>query len=116
MKKKFSELKLKPNERKAIKEFSKRVKEELGDEHISTFLFGSILTSKYNKDSDIDIFILVRKQTNTVLKIIAGAASDMWWKYEAFLSPVMYDEYEQERNLEMRSPFFVSLYKTGIKI
>jgi len=52
---------LSKTERKVINSFVKELREKLGDDIITICLFGSKVRGDFEKYSDIDIFILVRK-------------------------------------------------------
>lgn len=114
--KNFSKIKLQAKEKQAIISFSKNLKKLLGKQLISIQLFGSKARGDYNGDSDIDIFILIRKQTLSSIKIIAKVTSDIWWEYDILMSPVMYDLEEYDRNVGMHSFFFEALSKEGVVI
>jgi len=49
-------------EKKVIKAFIKELKEKLGNEIINIRIFGSKVRGDFEKDSDIDIFIVVKKK------------------------------------------------------
>ena len=46
----------------AINSFVKELKEKLGDEIVSIRLFGSKVRGNFCKDSDIDIFVLIKEK------------------------------------------------------
>ncbi|MFQ6079813.1 MAG: nucleotidyltransferase domain-containing protein, partial [Thermodesulfobacteriota bacterium] len=50
-------------ERKAIESFVKELRRKLGEEILSIRLFGSRVRGDFHRDSDIDVFILVKKRT-----------------------------------------------------
>lgn len=112
----LSEIKLKPNERKAINAFSRRLKKALGKQLVSVKLFGSKARGDSGRDSDIDLFVLIRNQTVSTLSKVAKVTSDVWWDYDVLLSPVMYDLEEQEKNIQMGSFFFRAVENEGVEI
>lgn len=116
MKKKYSETKLKPLERKAINAFSRRLKKLLGKQLVSLLLFGSKARGDARKDSDIDIFILVKDKKNDVNDKIAQATADILDDYGILLSPVSYDLREAEMNIKLHSFFFEEVQREGIPI
>lgn len=83
---------------------------------LSIKLFGSKVSGDYHKDSDIDIYVIVKKKTIKVHDNIAEIDADVYDKYEVFLSPVVYSEYEEQKNLEMHSFFFEAVQKEGIPL
>ena len=114
--KRLSDVRLKTQERKAINAFSRRVKAALGKQVISVLLFGSKARGKSNSDSDIDIYILVKKNTLGVGEKIAEITAAILNEYEILLSPVSYDLNEERKNLELGSFFFEAVKKEGISI
>ncbi len=115
-KKKFTELKLRENERKAIRTFSHRLKKELGKRLIRVLLYGSKARGTAHKDSDIDIFVLVKKNSPKVMSTVGQVADDVYWEYDIDLSPVTYDLYEEKVNKSLGSPYFLAVYRYGVRI
>ncbi len=75
------DLKLKNNEIQAINELRKRVLSLYPDAEI--ILFGSKARGNYNKDSDIDILILLGAEVNSkVEKKIISNISDIYSTYD----------------------------------
>ena len=114
--KKISSLPLKPIERTALRAFSRRLKKALGRQLVSVLLFGSKARGAGRGDSDIDIFVLIRRQTIRSRSTVARVTSAVWWDYDVLLSPVTYDLEEREKNVRMGSFFFESVGTEGIKI
>ena len=112
----LSRLKLKPQERMAIEEFSRRVKKALGKELITIKLYGSKIRGNSRKYSDIDIYLIVRRKTLSLRHKVSEIDADIWDKYDVLLSPVIYDTSEEEKNLIMHSFYFESVQKEGIAL
>jgi len=107
---------LSTQERTAINAFGRRVRKLLGGQFVRGLLFGSKARGDFREGSDIDIFVLIRKQSPASLGKVAKAANDVWYDYDIDLSFVLYDLYEEKRNLEIESPFFRAVYAEGIRI
>ncbi len=103
-------------EKKAIRLFSTEIKKKLGKQILEFKLYGSKVRGNWNKDSDIDIYLVVKKNSRRKRDIIFGAAEKIFWKYNVDLTPVVWTEYERKINLQLRSPYFESVAKEGIKI
>ena len=73
----LSEIKLKPNERKAINAFSRRLKKVLGKQLVSVLLFGSKARGDSRRESDIDVFVLVKTKSSRVNELVARITSDV---------------------------------------
>ncbi len=103
-------------EKKAIETFSSKVKEKLGKELILIKLFGSKVRGDFDKDSDIDILIVVKKDYLINKENIFDVLFDIDPYYEMKISPVIYSEYEYERNKELESPFVEIIQREGINL
>lgn len=112
----LSKSKLSPLERKAITAFSRRLKKLLGNQLLSIKLFGSKVRGDDHKDSDIDIYVLIRRQSITSLSKVARVTSAIWWDFDVLLSTVTFDLEEQAKNLAMHSFFFEAVEREGVRI
>jgi len=97
MEKKISHLNNK--EKKVIESFVKELRKKLSDNIVSIRLFGSKARGDFKKDSDIDIFVLV-KEKREVRDKISDIAADYFFETNIPLSPVVYSlfEYKKIRN------------------
>lgn len=100
-------------ERKIINSFVKELREKLGSDIITIRLFGSKVRGDFEKDSDIDIFILVKKKTEIRDKI-SDIAADYFFRYNIPLTPVVYSLFEYKKNKELGSFFFEQVEKEGV--
>ena len=94
--------------------FVQEIKRNLGKELVSIYLFGSKVRRDFHQDSDIDIFILVKKKELTIIKKLAEITANYDLKYGLPLSPVLYDRFEYRKNKEMDSFFLEEVEKEGI--
>jgi len=78
---------LKINDQQALKEFYNRLQGLLGDRLSSTRLFGSKAKGTDETDSDIDIFVVVKRLDFTAKSKILGLAFDVNLKYGVYVSP-----------------------------
>lgn len=101
-------------EREVVKSFAKELRKKLGDEIVSIKLFGSKVRGDSQKDSDIDIFILIKEKTVKAGDIIDNLTADYIFNYKLPLSPVLYDLFEYRKNKELGSFFFESVEKEGV--
>ncbi len=116
MKKKFANVKLATSERKAINTFSRRLKKSLGKQLVSIVLFGSKARGDFDKESDTDIFILIKNKKNNANDKIAEVTAGVLDDFGILLSPVSYDLQEAEMNVKMHSFFFEAVEREGIPI
>jgi len=103
-------------EKTAIRSFSRRVKKSLGKQLVDIKLYGSKAREKYRKNSDIDIFLLLKKKSYAKTSKVSQAEVDVFDKYDVLLSTVVFDLFEAKINKQLRSPYFESIEKEGIKI
>ena len=101
-------------ERKVVESFAKELKGELGDEILSIRLFGSKVRGDFKKDSDIDVFILVKERTSDIEDVIAEIEVNHDIEYGLPLSTVLYSLFEYRKNKELGSFFFENVEKEGV--
>lgn len=105
---------LNKTEREVIYSFAKELREKLGDEILSIWLFGSKAKGAFHKDSDIDVFILVKEKTPVIHNKLAEITANYDIEYSLPLSTVLYDLFEYRKNKELGSFFFENVEKEGI--
>ena len=105
---------LSQKEKKVIESFARDLRTQLGDQIISIRLFGSKTRGDFNEDSDIDVLVLIKRKNERVRKKVAEILTDYLLEYDLPLSPVLYDLYEYEKNMEVGSFFFKEVEKEGI--
>ena len=103
-------------ERDTIHSFVEDLKHRLGNEVINIVLFGSKIRGDFSKESDIDLFILVREKTPEIRDKIGDVTADYIFDYNIPLSPVVYDLSEYQKNKELGSFFFENVEKEGVTL
>lgn len=101
-------------EKEKLFNFVEDIRKIARNEIITIKLFGSKLTGNFHEESDIDVFILVRKKNRKLCDELTDISSDYWFKQDVPISPVIYDLYEYKVNKRMHSPFFEEIDKKGI--
>ena len=99
-------------ERKVIKSFVKEIREKLGDDILDIRLFGSKARGDFQEDSDVDVFILIKKK-GEVREAIGDIAADYFFETNVPLAPVVYSLFEYKKNEELGSLFFENVKKEG---
>ncbi len=99
-----------------ISEFTKKVKEILGDRVKKIILYGSYARGDYKKNSDIDIMILTDLNFEEIEKYrdeISDIAFDIELDTGIIISPVIknIDKYNERVNIV---PFFMNVQKEGV--
>ncbi len=105
---------LKKMERKVINSFVKELRERLGNEIVSVWIFGSRIKGDAKEDSDIDIFVLVKEKTANISEELAEITANYDLEYGLPLAPVLYDLFEYKKNKELGSFFFENVEKEGV--
>ncbi|MEW6096870.1 MAG: response regulator [bacterium] len=104
---------LSKTEKKVITSFVKEIQEKLKKDIVSIWLFGSKVRGDFEKDSDIDIFVLIKRR-NGVREKISEIAGEYFFKTNIPLAPVIYTLYEYRKNKELGSFFFENIEREGV--
>jgi predicted nucleotidyltransferase len=112
--KNFDNLNLKSKEKNAIYLFRKKVlnlypKSEL-------IIFGSKARGDFNKDSDIDILILVDEINNKVESDIHDIVYDIIYKFEIPINETIAEKKLLETAWSVQIPFYANVIKEGVKV
>ncbi|MCK4859226.1 MAG: nucleotidyltransferase domain-containing protein [Candidatus Omnitrophica bacterium] len=107
---------LNKNESVSIEEFSQKLKKSLSSDLLKIELFGSKARGHFNKDSDVDILIVVRKKTFSLKDKLFRILLDIDLEYDSRISPLILSQKEYEENKILRSPLILAIEKEGIKI
>ncbi|MEW6556825.1 MAG: nucleotidyltransferase domain-containing protein [Elusimicrobiota bacterium] len=105
--------KLTKRERQEIKEFTELVKKECGKKIRVIKLFGSAARNKINKDSDLDIFFVVKGEWLKIFHKIISISTDICLKYGRYISPKVYEEKRYKYLKQIYSPFIQNVEKEG---
>jgi predicted nucleotidyltransferase len=103
-------------EKKVIKSFAEKLRKDIGDEIVKIVLFGSKVRGDFDRESDIDIFVLVKEKTQDLRDKIGDITADYIYDYDIPLSPVLYDIDEYNQNTKLGSFFFENVEKEGVSI
>lgn len=104
---------LNKKEEEVMAAFAKELREKLPGQVVSIQLFGSKVRGDFTEDSDIDIFVLVKKRKGIKDKV-RDIAADYFFETNIPLAPVVYNLSEYRRNKELGSFFFESVEREGI--
>ena len=107
---------LNKEEKRVVAKFKRELKESMGSNIVSLQLFGSKTRGDFDSDSDVDILMVVKKKTprvrNKVFDILFNV--DPYYKYK--ISPVLYSQFEYNKNKAMGSPLFETVEKEGVRL
>ena len=102
---------------KAAKILKANVKKVFGNRVISVIVYGSRAEGRAQKDSDLDIFLLMKKRPKLSSKEsneLSRIAFDILEKYNIYPSTVVYGE--KEFNKLQNTPYIYWLKKTGVLV
>lgn len=105
---------LKKHEQKAVTEFIKKIRSQLGDNLLSARLFGSKVHGNFSDESDIDVLLILREFNSVLMDEIVDALIEFQLAYDANISPVIFSEHEYKVNTELGSPFVKNVEQEGI--
>jgi len=109
----FSYLALTDNEQFAIQILMQAMLNTLQENLIRMVVYGSKARGDFNSDSDIDIFVLVKKISRKQRKQIYETLLDLELEYDTRISLVFYSEFEYQENIQMKSFFMENIEKEG---
>ncbi|MBI4682292.1 MAG: nucleotidyltransferase domain-containing protein [Nitrospirae bacterium] len=105
---------LSANERNAISEFVKSIREKLGSVVMEIILFGSKVRGDSGKESDIDILLVLTSLSWGIKKTISELAAEENIKYNVLTSTIRYDADTWEKPVIKASPFGTAVREEGI--
>ncbi|MBF7084144.1 nucleotidyltransferase domain-containing protein [Desulfallas sp. Bu1-1] len=107
---------LSKNEKRALGEFSTRIKNALGDNLFDLKLFGSKSTGKFDHESDIDILLIVNHRDDKVLDVISDILLDVELNYASKISPVVLTTAEFLKNQQHQTLFYQEITRDGVTL
>ncbi len=101
---------------KAIDDYIKLLKKHYGATILKAILFGSIARAESNKESDVDILIVISSKDEKVKDEISMSAYEIMLKNNVVLSPIVMDENTFDWYKRNRDPFYNNICKDGIDL
>ena len=101
--------KLRENEKLELAEFLKKIEEKFSKEITQTILYGSKARGDSNKDSDIDILIILEKKNMKIRREILTLTSQISLEYDLLINPIISNINRIERQREF------SFYKNAAR-
>lgn len=106
--------KLSTNENKALTDFRKALVRDFGA--IDVRLFGSRARGEGDKESDLDVFIVLPIINWELEKKIYGLSFDISLDYGVLISPILYSQVDIENPSIQISPLYKTVQREGLKI
>ncbi|MFH1562972.1 MAG: hypothetical protein ABIF11_06100 [Nitrospirota bacterium] len=98
-------------EKIGIENFLNKIRVQLKNNLLMVKMIGSKLSRNFDKESDIDIFILVKECNYQVMHKINDICSDMNLHYDINISPIIYSLEEHNKNIYFQTMFVRELNK-----
>ncbi len=105
---------LKPEERFAVLEFAKLIRERFGSIIKEIILFGSKARKESGKESDIDILIVLSEVSWEIKKTISELAAEENLKHDVLITTIRYNATAWENPVIKASPFGRAVRREGI--
>ncbi len=105
-----------PDLKNALSELKVSLSHALGSELLNIRLFGSQTRGSATPRSDVDVYILIRRQSPRIVSDIAGISLAIDLKYNVVISPLVFDVEEYSENKRLGSPVIESIEVRGEEI
>ncbi|MDZ7359532.1 MAG: nucleotidyltransferase domain-containing protein [candidate division KSB1 bacterium] len=101
---------------KIIKSFSDETKMILRDNLVAEYLFGSLARNEAEKDSDIDILIIVKQFDYQLRKELSKLSSNYSLKHGVCISPVIKDLKIWQQNEFYQTLFYQEIQRDSVRL
>ena len=107
-------------EKTALNDFKKALLNKFGKDLLELKLFGSRARGDFKKiknigeASDIDVFIVLKKNSKSRESFIFEVSSEILLKYGIDISPKVFSERENREKTNLQIPFFLIVKEEGI--
>ena len=98
----------------AIGDYVRRVSTDLADVVVSITLYGSQARGEAGAESDIDLFIVVRRDTPAVREALADIAWQVQFEHGVVISDIIRNVSQLRVMLAHRFPYYQSIEREGI--
>lgn len=107
---------LNTKEKQGISQFVKRARQLLEQSLIDIRIFGSKVRGDFDKESDIDILLVIDSDDWHIQDEISKIAANVNIEFNCNVSPVIYTKREHERNKYFRTLFIQEVEKEGVSL
>ena len=98
----------------AIDDYVRRVSTDLADTVVSITLYGSQARGEADAESDIDLFIIVRRDTPAVREALAEIAWQVQFEHGVVISDIIRNTSQLRLMQAHRFPYYQSIERDGI--
>lgn len=107
---------LNAKEIQGVNQFVKRARQLLEQSLIDIRIFGSKVRGDFDKESDIDILLVIDSDDWHIQDEISKIAANVNIEFNCNVSPVIYTKREHERNKYFRTLFIQEVEKEGVSL
>ncbi|MDI6740853.1 MAG: nucleotidyltransferase domain-containing protein [Candidatus Edwardsbacteria bacterium] len=97
-----------------VSEFASALRSRIGDHLRSLILYGSRARNQARTDSDYDCVVVVDRRSRAVQEAVLDAATAMLDRYDALVSPQVFDA--EEWAAESRRPLGINVQREGLAL
>ncbi len=108
--------KIPTNEMQALKDFKQKINSALKSDKPNLILFGSKARGDFNLNSDLDLLVLLQKNTLKKKNLISDLATELALKFNIDLSPHTYSKKEFQNLSNLQTPFTQNIIQEGVRI
>ncbi|OGP07856.1 MAG: hypothetical protein A2056_01405 [Deltaproteobacteria bacterium GWA2_42_85] len=107
---------LNDRERQGIHRFVEMARQLMGQSLIDIRIFGSKVRGDFDKESDIDILLVIDSDDWHIRNEISKIAADANMEFDCNISPVIYTKREHEKNKYFRTLFIQEVEREGVSL
>lgn len=107
---------LKKRERKAVDEFVSLVVQRMSEQVKELTLFGSKARGDYGRTSDIDVLVLIDRETLKNWESIQSLSASVSLKFDLVLSALVMDAKRYKVHSQLKTLLFKNISQDGIRL
>jgi len=107
---------LPPRVQAVVAELHRRLSRRFGADLVDLRVFGSVARGQAHEESDVDVFVLLRRAGWAERRAVLDIAADLWVESELFLSPTVMDEGQHREWRRQERPLVMDIERQGIPV
>ena len=104
------------NRLKIAREFADEMIRRFDNEIESASIYGSVVSGKDTKESDIDVLIVTKKDKFKIDDKIHSLVVEFLLRTKELISPIVISKEEFEKSIKLKTPYIQNVIYGGIKI
>lgn len=98
----------------AVQDYVRKVVALHGGEVLSIVLYGSQVRGDGSVESDIDLFVIVQKDTPTLRQALVDLAWQVQFEHDVVISDVIYSVEQFQQMQSRQFPYYQSIQRDGV--